>query len=304
MIQCRQCGLRKVLLGTMAILLVLPFMGCSTKYAWYHPGKEEGARQQDLYACQTDAAKYSFEMGKAGNKSIIEKRLGACMELRGYRWLAEEDAEMKGAAAGNVKKANVAGSTVSIKNRTTKAVRVYLGFNKESCYQTTDFPFCTRDAGNSSVCSFDLASNASREVSISKDRCKASFVVTANKIPWTGCAVTQAEFTIRDWWDFNKRYMDTYDISLINGFNVPMSIIPVSGTSVGPVQAATGNQKRAGVFPLACTTCTKRDNPPAACNVDVNDLRECHAAGAQGTPQPLCQLTQESVPAYEVNILE
>ena len=106
-------------------------------------------------------------------------------------------------------------------------------------------------------------------------------------LPWTGCATTQAEFTIYAQSDGR----DTIDISLVNGFSVPVSIVSSEGTTFGPVTSDQGYLDSDGVYPFGCSACTSR--VPADCN--------------QGGPCATtadCQVTKDAGSTYTVNILE
>ena len=71
------------------VALLLLGYGCSSKYVWYHPGKDDAALKQDVFACEEKAARYSYEMGHAGQKKIVEKHMMECMEALGYQWIPE-----------------------------------------------------------------------------------------------------------------------------------------------------------------------------------------------------------------------
>lgn len=71
------------------ILMVL--IGCSSKYVWHNPARDATAYNQDYYACENEAAQYSFHMGKAGKASMVENHLKECMTAKGYLWVREQD---------------------------------------------------------------------------------------------------------------------------------------------------------------------------------------------------------------------
>lgn len=71
------------------IVLLLAGYGCSTKYVWHHPGKSDAVVKADIVACEEKAARFSYDMGHAGKKSIVEKHMKECMEALGYRWIPE-----------------------------------------------------------------------------------------------------------------------------------------------------------------------------------------------------------------------
>ena len=72
-----------------------------------------------------------------------------------------------------------------------------------------------------------VAANGSVSIPFkAKNRRKVSIVISANAQPWTACAVTMAEFTLGDNWGQYGGLRDSYDLSLVNGFNLPMKITP------------------------------------------------------------------------------
>lgn len=128
-----------------------------------------------------------------------------------------------------------------------------------------------------------------------KNRRAASFAISAQKIPWTGCAVTQAEFTLADNWGKWGGLRDTYDISLVNGFNYRMQIAPMSGQNIN-VTAGTGNSNNIGVYGWGWTKCTVGPNSPCGPLAGENH------AGTESNPDPPCQLSQASITNYTVTI--
>ncbi|MCF8128395.1 MAG: thaumatin family protein [Deltaproteobacteria bacterium] len=197
-------------------------------------------------------------------------------------------------------------ATVTVHNQSGATVTVYMLFNKESCYQpqSQGLAFCVPDAANSNLCSFDLDHGANQPILFSDPTCegstdphgrKASFNVAADKPPSTGCQVNQAELTLHDDWGQYGGWQDTYNMSLVNGFNMPMSIVPSSGAVI-KVTAETGNQAKKGVYPKGCDVCNQQSSgspcpgPPVECKTD-------------GGKYP-CQLSQASGADFTVNILK
>ena len=189
-------------------------------------------------------------------------------------------------------------ATVTVKNQQTGSVTVFLGFTNLGCYTMPDFP-CTVTKGNPSICSFPLAAGASQSLPFGKS-CQTSFAIAINNPPWGDCPLTQAEFTLQ-----GAGSMDTYDVSLVNGFNVGMSIVPSTGTTAGPATSGTGNQNNTGVFPLLCDGCAvsiSPPQPPTFPNCPKPDPKQCHG-GTQFDPKPPCQLSQPTGASYTVNVL-
>jgi hypothetical protein len=120
--------------------------------------------------------------------------------------------------------------------------------------------------------------------------CEASFAVSVNQDPWQGCSNGFAEFTLHDYWSFNNSYQDTYDVSLVNGFSYPISIVSTAGRSAS-ASSAENNQTNIGVYPLSCTTCSGLGDTPCA-----GDPSACKS---NITLYP-CQLQQTSGADYTV----
>lgn len=190
--------------------------------------------------------------------------------------------------------------TVTVNNQKNSAVTVYLGSLNWACYSiATDFSFCSPTIGNPDICTFPLAANTPRTLNFAKS-CQVSIAIAIDHLPWSDCPFTHAELTFQ-----GAGNMDTYDVSLVNGFNVGMSIVPTSGKTAGPATSATGNQNNVGVFPMLCDLCSGSQNPPqppAFPTCPPPDSTQCHG-GTQFNPQPVCQLSQPTGPSYTVNIL-
>ena len=77
-------------------VVALGVSGCGKAY-WYSTAKDATAFQADRFQCESDAATFSANMGEAGKKSVIDKRMLDCMKLRGYG-RADESEIPKGAA--------------------------------------------------------------------------------------------------------------------------------------------------------------------------------------------------------------
>jgi hypothetical protein len=77
------------------MVMVIGLSGCGKSY-WYSATKDATAFQQDHFQCEAESATYSANMGQAGKKSVVEKRMADCMKLRGYGQ-ADEGEVPKGA---------------------------------------------------------------------------------------------------------------------------------------------------------------------------------------------------------------
>jgi hypothetical protein len=98
----------------------------------------------------------------------------------------------------------------------------------------------------------------------------AHFALSVNQVPWNGCIwgapQTLAEFGLCD--DWGSQYstpMDTYDISLVNGFDNPMEIATTGTGGPAKAPAATGNSITPGVYGYGWTGCSVA-TPPLACS--------------------------------------
>jgi hypothetical protein len=186
------------------------------------------------------------------------------------------------------------GVSITIDNQQASAVTVFMGFNGNTlaCYTASDFPFCSFDTGNPVVCSFTLQGTSSQVIGFGNG-CKVSPAFSVNSMIWGDCPVTMAEFTLGD------GGTDTYDLSLVNNLNVGMSIVPTSGTTIGPITSPTGNQQAIGVYPQLCTTCSGNGGAPTWPGCPTPDASQCKT---DVTDYP-CQLSQPSGASYTVNIL-
>ncbi|MDQ5987351.1 MAG: hypothetical protein CSYNP_03091 [Syntrophus sp. SKADARSKE-3] len=84
----KRSGTWVILIAAMAAVIGLS--GCGKSY-WYSTTKDAASFQQDHFQCEADAATYSSNMGQAGKKSVVEKRMADCMKLRGYGQAEEGD---------------------------------------------------------------------------------------------------------------------------------------------------------------------------------------------------------------------
>ncbi|MBP8625745.1 MAG: hypothetical protein KBE27_06430 [Syntrophorhabdaceae bacterium] len=82
----------------LLILVAHVLIGCGGGVMyWYHPSKDIQSVKNDKYECESAAARYSADMGKAGKEDIVNKRFKECMELKGYIY-TEESSIPKGAS--------------------------------------------------------------------------------------------------------------------------------------------------------------------------------------------------------------
>jgi hypothetical protein len=193
--------------------------------------------------------------------------------------------------------------TITIINTRGTPVNLYMGFlvGDTGGYDlATDFPGWTTTSNPLILTTTVAANNPAPYLVItfpSKVRKKVSLAISADALPWTGCAVTQAEWTLADNWCQWGGLQDTYDISLVNGFNRPMKITPISGQEV-TASSGMGNRNNPGVFGWGWTGCNCAP-PPLACEPMAG---EDHTPACPATPVPKCQLSQASVTNYTLTI--
>jgi len=200
--------------------------------------------------------------------------------------------------------------SVTIKNATGSAGTVYVGFlaGTTSCYQPADFSaFCTADPANAEICTIGLGAGATQVLHFGPKNtanCKASFAVAFNQEPWQGCNNTFAELTLDDAWTNPDGslfgYYDSYDLSVVNGFSVKMTLTPSGGSAVS-VSSASGNQKITGVYPFGCDDCDHTANPPSCGTVDP---KQCKSATDVANGRYVCHVsaTSGTYTSYTLNI--
>jgi hypothetical protein len=204
--------------------------------------------------------------------------------------------------------ADVPLQTVTVTNTTGSDLTLYMSFNSSA---TGGYNLGADFNNNGTTWKVDTINplmvyttiNKGSSIKIpfnAKNRGAVAFGISANALPQNGCAVTLAEFTLGDNWGQWGGLQDSIDISLVNGFNYPMSITPVSGKGVTgqtiKVTALTGNSTNSGVYPYACTNCTwMADN--ATCKGQPGAGTDCKAGGPsrESNPDYPCHLSQASV---------
>jgi hypothetical protein len=203
-------------------------------------------------------------------------------------------------------------TTITIMNSGSDSVCVAISFGADSCFTASDLgSLCTNTTEcpvlDTGMCNFELAGNSSQDITTSDNQtnCTGSeeALLTIGLNPTDPCSVTQVEFTLY------ANAQDSYDISLVNGFNLPVEIEadlgpPTPGecgpgNNAGPVTSATGNQMACGVFPLGCANCTNQDGQP--CNFPNPNNTVCKT-GTPDDPDVPCTLNQGSGGSFTVII--
>jgi hypothetical protein len=178
-------------------------------------------------------------------------------------------------------------------------------------YTAADFPGWTVDSGNCFLLSNTLPAKGGSPLNLVFDKTEGNanqentlvdFAISVDTPPHTGCYVTTAEFTLSDYWvNFNKTWHDTYDISLVNGFNFPITLGTPYGDSVQAL-TETGNSNNRGVFGLGNDQCVASCVPPPSCCAEWGGQIAAEAHPCSNGAAPVCLASPVPVPCPE-NIL-
>ena len=203
--------------------------------------------------------------------------------------------------------------TITIVNQTGKDITLYMGFNidppgnvQSGGYTLPDsFPGWTLVQppfpGTRPVLTTTMKANATLPVhfpctQIDRFGHGAHVAFSIDQAPWNGCIdygggpqppQTQAEFGLcDDWGPTYPTPRDSYDISLVNGFDYPVEITTDGAGGYAKAPAATGNSSTPGVYgygwtccqtacaPLACTPTPMENHPNVIdCNLHQDNGR-------------------------------
>ncbi len=171
-------------------------------------------------------------------------------------------------------------TTVTIENRTHEGVKVFVAFGSDSIVLPTSpgWSFCTASAKLN--CSFDLHMDSEQRLPLEG----AYFNATLSFQAPVTCNTTKIELNVN-----NPKWFNTADISLVVGFSNAVSVEYAdtdASVTLGPVKAATGNEKAFGVFPLGCDICVARQNPPCGMSPGKEG---CKTGPDQYHPDVICQ---------------
>ncbi|MBI5570282.1 MAG: hypothetical protein HY914_10090 [Desulfomonile tiedjei] len=204
---------------------------------------------------------------------------------------------------------------VDIKSNLLEDHTVYMLFNGQNfgpgkLYSASDFPGWTQDSGNPFLFSHNLPKKGTGTLVLNFDHLDGpvddqnvgpviGFNLSLDKMPSTYCDVGQAELALHAHWACcGQPWKDTYDISLVNGFNYPIRIDTPYPEKTDPytpdhpvislpmIQAATafGNSKTPGVFGYGNDQCCASCAPPVSCCTDSDKIpSEAHPSIANGT---------------------
>ena len=164
------------------------------------------------------------------------------------------------------------GTTLAVANRSGVATTVYVAFGADSSVVAVDWSdFCDGEVLN---CSFSLAKGETQELPLAGRYVNATFSFFQ---PVT-CNTTKAEVNLN-----NPNWYDISDVSLVDGFNVPVQV--QFGVQTLSVLRPTGNEAAFGVYPLGCDICVARQQP--SCGYAPGS--EGCKAGTQYNPAVPCQ---------------
>jgi len=136
------------------------------------------------------------------------------------------------------------------------ATTVSIAFGSDSAVGPSAFP-CV-DFGRL-TCSFPIASKQTLDLSFS-GYLNATFAFSSS----VGCGSTKAELNVS-----NPVWYDIADVSLVDGFSVPV-MVEVESFAFGAWRAV-GNERTFGVYPSGCDICVSAQKP--SCD---------HPAGSEG----------------------
>jgi len=169
-------------------------------------------------------------------------------------------------------------TTMIVTNPTGKDVTVYVSFGANSKLNASSWKsFCK--VASPLNCSFPLGSTKSQTLPLGGKYLNATFAFNAP----VGCGATKAEVNIN-----NPAWFDILDISLVDGFNVPVGMERKDDKGVlrfGPVLSAKNNEKVYGVYPYGCDICVSRKSPPCGIPTGTDGCKK----GTQYKPEVPCQ---------------
>jgi hypothetical protein len=163
---------------------------------------------------------------------------------------------------------------------TPTSATIYVAFGADSAVTSATWAsWCTPDGALN--CSFVLTGE--KQLDLGGAYLNATF---SSGMP-VGCGATKTEINAN-----NPSWYDTYDVSLVDGFNRPAEIRYTAPGAKEPeifaALAATGNEKAVGVFPAGCDICVQRQSPPCGIAPGPVNGDGCKA-GTQYDPSPVCQ---------------
>ncbi len=206
--------------------------------------------------------------------------------------------------------------TVRLNNNSTRNVTIYIVFatgltGNGGAYDEAYFNKQGCQMYRADRCKFVIprSKDAHKILNLSKGGINLS--VGLDGEPMGPCPTTMFEINMSP--NDNKTH-DHYDVSLVNGFNYSIQIIPSAGTSTTPVTKATGNHNAVGVFPLGCSECIALNSVPppwqdcpgnsSSCGKynQCYSAVECKTGPDRNHPNAACDLETATGGNYTVNI--
>lgn len=203
------------------------------------------------------------------NAILLAALIGACilaLSLRGREHAPKQNQTLAAAPPPNLVVANNTGFDTT----------VYVAFGSTSVIKASNWAsFCTNTSDLN--CSFPLAKNSKKDIWFDMVNLNATFSFGAP----VGCGATKAEVNLN-----TPNHFDTFDVSLVDGFNFNVQMW-VASTLLGPTKGKAGNEAVLGVFPYGCDVCVARQSPPCGISPGTDGCK----AGTQYDPVMPCQVT-------------
>ena len=175
-------------------------------------------------------------------------------------------------------------------------------------YTPSDFPgWSTSDTDCNLIFTDVGPGDSSPPLSFNKPA-NGNTTITISMGTSTGCAVTQAEITVHNY--FENQWHDGYDISLVNGFNYKVTIDapypevkdpytpgnPIRCLPAIEAKSRLGNSTNVGVFGLGNDQCCASCAPPSACCTQWGDKIAGEAHPTYKNVAPNCPTTDPYAP--------
>ncbi len=212
-----------------------------------------------------------------------------------------------GVGPGGIKKS----PGLSLQNSSGNDVKVYIVFvggltGNGGSYTASDFQSQGCDMYRPDRCSLIVPKGKSKTLNLAKGGINLSGGL--DNEPMGPCPTTMFEINISPQ---DNKTRDSFDLSLVNGFNYSMQITSSTGSATAFVTKATGNHNAVGVFPLGCTQCISlNSNPPSwpncpgnasSCGGQCYNAGECKSGPDERHPNAACVLEVDTGGSYTVH---
>lgn len=169
-------------------------------------------------------------------------------------------------------------TTLQVANHTALATTVYVAFGADSAITARHWPACTQDTPNGLDCQFDLPAGATMTMPANG---YLNATLAFGKA--VGCGATKVELNLN-----NPKWYDIADVSLVDGFNLPVKV--QFGAQTALAAGSTGNERAFGVYPFGCDICVARQSPPCGIAPSPTPGSAGCKQGTQYKPAVPCQL--------------